>query len=77
MIGWLGALLLLIGFISALVLPHVTTKPWYLITNIFGAIGIIVNTYHAGAYPAAVFNMIWVTAAFIRLVIVLKPSQKT
>ena len=66
--GWIGALLLLTGFIWGLRNPDASKKNIYLIINIFGATGIIINTYNAGAYPAVLFNIIWATAALTTLV---------
>ena len=66
--GWIGALLLLTGFIWALRKPNVSRKNGYLALNIFGSLGIIINTYNAGAYPAVFFNVVWASAALVMLI---------
>lgn len=66
--GWLGAILLLFGFIWNLRNPGASKNNTYMVINILGAFGIIINTYSAGAYPAAFFNIIWASAALVSLV---------
>lgn len=66
--GWAGALLLLTGFIWVLKKPGVSRNKGYLLLNVFGSLGIIINTYNAGAYPAALFNVVWASAAIISII---------
>lgn len=54
--GWAGAALLLTGFIWGLRRTDVSCRPAYLLMNIAGALGIIINTYSVGAYPAMTFK---------------------
>ena len=66
--GWIGAIFLLTGFVWGIRCPGVTKNGTYLTINLLGAIGIIINTYSAGAYPAALFNAIWALAALVALI---------
>ncbi len=61
--GWSGAVLLLSGFIWGLCQAKANQRTTYLLINIIGALGIIINTYSTGAYPAMSFNIIWMLVA--------------
>ena len=59
-IGWTGALLILVayGLLSAGKLHG--RSPLYQWMNIFGAAGFVVNSGWNGAYPSAALNVVWI-----------------
>jgi hypothetical protein len=58
-IGWMGALLVLIayGALSAHKLSSRSSAYQWL--NIGGSIGLVINTLWNGAFPSAAVNLIW------------------
>lgn len=61
--GWVGMILILIAFYlvsNKKVEPN--SKPYQLM-NLFGAIGIVINTYFNQAWPAMMLNVVWALIA--------------
>ncbi|WP_423602827.1 CBU_0592 family membrane protein [Sphingomonas sp. MS122] len=59
-IGWAGAVLVLgaYGLVSAKRLEGDSVA--YQLMNVFGAVGMLINTYVRGALPSAAVNLIWI-----------------
>lgn len=72
--GWLGAVLILLAYflVSTKKLPP-TSKNFQLL-NLFGAIGIVINSLYYKAFPSAGLNIVWTLIAIYGLV---KAFRKT
>jgi len=57
--GWIGALILLAGFIWGVRIPGIRDQYAYLIINFTGAVGIVINAAANRAYPVVAFNAVW------------------
>ncbi len=67
-VGWAGAVLILIAY-GLLNSGRVTAKsPSYQWMNVVGASGFIVNSGWNGAWPSAILNVIWVGIGAVALV---------
>jgi len=66
--GWIGALLLLVGFIWGVRVPGIRNQYAYLIINVVGSIGILINAAANGAYPVVVFNTVWAGYALYEMI---------
>lgn len=66
--GWIGALLLLVGFIWGVRAPGVRDRYAYLIINFAGAVGILINALANGAYPVVAFNTVWAGYALYEMI---------
>ncbi|HXH00199.1 MAG TPA: hypothetical protein VNI79_07285 [Sphingomicrobium sp.] len=66
--GWIGAVLILLGYglLSAGKLD--AKSPAYQWLNVVGAIGFIANSSWNGAWPSAALNVIWVGIGVVALV---------
>ena len=66
--GWIGAILILLGYglLSAGKLD--AKSPAYQWLNVVGAIGFILNSAWNGAWPSAALNVIWVGIGIFALV---------
>jgi len=76
-IGWLGALLILIayGLISFKKIEGDSLK--YQLLNVFGSIFLIVNTYYYGAIPSTLVNIIWAIIAVFAIVTIKRNYGKS
>ncbi|HZV07245.1 MAG TPA: hypothetical protein VE999_19335 [Gemmataceae bacterium] len=68
LIGWSGAILLLIAYALVSVKYVGGTSVGYQLLNIVGAVLLIVNSSYYGAYPSAILNLIWAAIAFIAII---------
>jgi len=68
LIGWLGAILLLVGFalISFGLLPAQSQS--YMAINIIGSVCIIINSAYKKDYPPAALNVVWAAIALIAVI---------
>lgn len=66
-IGWIGAILVLYAYIMVSLNKVKGDAFQFQAANIFGAICLIINTYHLRAYPSTVVNIIWVIVALFSL----------
>lgn len=66
--GWVGAFLLLVGFIWGIRIPRIRDQYAYLIINFTGAVGILINAAANGAYPVVAFNTVWAGYAFYEMI---------
>lgn len=66
-VGWAGALLILIAYalLSAGYL-HGRSRAYQLL-NLLGALGFIINSGWNGAWPSAALNAVWVVIATVTL----------
>ena len=62
-VGWIGAIALLIayGMVSARKIEGDSAT--YQLTNLVGALLLIINTLYYGAYPSAFLNGFWMAVA--------------
>ncbi|MBT5765234.1 MAG: hypothetical protein HOI58_00095 [Kordiimonadaceae bacterium] len=75
-IGWIGALSLLCGYL--LVLLNIThgKSVLYQLLNVIGSIGFIINSYYFGAMPSVGLNLIWLLIGTITIGKTFKNSRK-
>jgi len=73
--GWIGASALLIayGLISAGRMTADERK--YQGLNVFGCVGLIVNSTWYGAYPSAALNIIWIAIAGIAFAKIIRKRE--
>ncbi len=67
-LGWYGAIALLLGF--GLISFHFldANNPWYQLLNLTGGAGIVIVSLSRKAYPPAFLNTIWSVIALIALI---------
>ncbi len=58
--GWIGTTLILFAYLLISTNKVTGTSKLYQIMNIFGSIGLIVNTHVQRAIPSMTLNIIWV-----------------
>ena len=58
-IGWTGMVLILLAYFLITVKKLNSESKTYQGMNLFGAIGIVINSTTNGAYPSAGLNIIW------------------
>jgi drug/metabolite transporter (DMT)-like permease len=75
-IGWIGALLILIGYglISFKKIEGNSLK--FQLLNIFGSVFLAVNTYYYGAIPSTLVNVIWAIIAVFAIFAIVKSYGK-
>lgn len=66
-IGWLGAILLLVAFILNLSGKMLATSTMYLILNLIGSALLLYNAYENEAYPFVTVNSFWVIFSTYKL----------
>jgi len=66
--GWIGALLLLIGFIWGVRVPGGRDQYRYLIINFVGAVGIVINAAAERVHPVVAFNIVWAGYALYEMI---------
>ena len=66
-IGWLGAVGVLVAYAAVSTRRVSGTACSYQVMNAGGSIGLLVNTLYYGAYPSTVVNAIWLGIAFYAL----------
>jgi len=75
-IGWIGALLILIGYglISFKKIEGNSLK--FQLLNIFGSVFLAINTYYYGAIPSTLVNVIWAIIAVVAIVAIIRKYAK-
>jgi hypothetical protein len=63
-IGWTGMALVLLAYLLITSRRLGSESTLYQATNLFGAIGLIINAFVNGAYPSAGLNIAWSFIAF-------------
>ena len=58
-LGWMGAVLVLVAYLLVSVGGRPGTSPAYLWLNAIGAAFFVLNTWWHGAIPSMVLNIIW------------------
>ena len=58
-IGWTGAILILLAYFLVSTKRVLPKSRFYHSLNLLGALGIVVNSYAQGAFPAAGLNVVW------------------
>jgi hypothetical protein len=72
-LGWLGSLLLIFGYLFVSRKKVEPDSFIYHFLNITGSLLLIINTFYYGAFPSTAVNIIWV---FIGLFYILKSAKK-
>jgi hypothetical protein len=67
-IGWIGAILILLAYFLVSTKKLSPTAKGFQLLNLFGAIGIVVNSLHYRAFPSAGLNAAWTLIAIYGLV---------
>lgn len=66
--GWIGMVLIL-GAYFLISRKMVDSQSYtYHLVNLFGAIGLIINTYYQEAWPVVALNTVWVAIAVSTLI---------
>jgi hypothetical protein len=65
--GWVGASLILGGYLLLSMGKVTGTSPLYQGMNVVGAAGFIINGWWHGAIPSAVLNVIWMIIGGVAL----------
>lgn len=58
-IGWIGAFLLLLGYFLIQTKRVGHDNQWYIILNIVGSFGLMINAGYHRAYPSTITNLLW------------------
>lgn len=66
-LGWIASVLIVGAYAFNLRGTLSAKDPRYIWSNIIGGIFFVVNTYHHGAYPSALVNVVWVIIALTAL----------
>lgn len=72
--GWVGMILILVAYflVSS---ERVSGESYIQLLNLFGALGIIWNTFEQKAWPAMTLNIAWVVIAIMIILSVNKSSS--
>ncbi len=75
-IGWIGAVLILIGYglISFKKIEGNSLK--FQLLNIFGSVFLAINTYYYGAIPSTLVNVIWAIIAVVAIFAIIRKYAK-
>ena len=65
--GWVGAILILLGYLLVTTGKLTGTSPLYQWINVLGAAGFIVNGWWHDALPSTVLNVIWMLIGGVAL----------
>lgn len=68
-VGWIGAIFVLLAYAGIASNRLQLHSKIYLLLNLFGSIGILINAYHYRAYPSALLNVAWGAVALYGLFI--------
>lgn len=68
LIGWVGAGLLLSAFFYLTIFKKKGDNLFYLLGNLFGSIGLLINAWYGDAFPFVLVNSFWVVITVISLV---------
>lgn len=66
-VGWTGTILILLAYLLVSTKRITSDSKEYQLLNLFGAIGIIVNSLYHGAIPSVGLNIIWFLIALFAL----------
>ena len=67
-LGWIGVFLILVAYIGNILGYLSPSTISYLLLNILGSIGILIEAWHKKDLPASALNIIWALIALIQLV---------
>jgi hypothetical protein len=65
--GWLGVAVLLLAYALVSTKRMAGDDVWYQALNIAGAVLLVINSSHYGAYPSVVVNVVWIGIAIYAL----------
>ncbi|WP_109829637.1 CBU_0592 family membrane protein [Reichenbachiella versicolor] len=66
-IGWLGAIILLLGFALNLFNKINTESTFYILSNLIGSFLLLYNAFQNNAYPFVTVNFVWVIFSAYKL----------
>jgi hypothetical protein len=58
-VGWIGTFLVVCAYFLVSNKKVSSTSSVYQLMNLFGAIGVGINVYYAGAWPSVALQVIW------------------
>ncbi len=67
-LGWVGAGLLLSAFFYLTIFKKQGDNLFYLLGNLFGSIGLLINAWYNDAFPFVLVNSFWVVITVISLI---------
>lgn len=76
-IGWGGALLILLSYLLLSAGRLQGRSPLYQWMNLVGALGFVVNSGYNGAWPSAVLNVVWMLIGSVTLLRLWRASSST
>ncbi len=68
LIGWVGAGLLLSAFFYLTIFKKQGDNLFYLLGNLFGSIGLLLNAWYNDAFPFVLVNSFWVVITVTSLI---------
>lgn len=74
--GWIGTILILAAYFLVSSRKIKPTSPVYQLLNLFGALGVLLNTFANKAWPAVSLQIAWSLIALVSLVLILKGRRK-
>ncbi|HEX8931891.1 MAG TPA: hypothetical protein VF810_01925 [Patescibacteria group bacterium] len=72
-IGWIGTISILLAYFLVSIKKLNANSKEFQLLNLFGSLGIIVNTWYHKAIPSVVLNAVWLLIAIYAL---LKTARK-
>jgi hypothetical protein len=66
-VGWIGAILILLAYFLVSTKKLAPTSRGFQLLNLFGAVGIVINSLHYRAFPSAGLNAAWTLIAIYGL----------
>jgi len=67
-IGWLGMILILLAYLLLSIKKINSSSFAYHLLNLFGGIGIVINTLYTKSWPAMTLNIIWAIIAIFSII---------
>ena len=77
MVGWLGAGLILLGYLLVTAEKLTGRSPAFQWMNLLGAAGFVINGAWHGAVPSASLNIVWMAIAAFALVRIWRIRKRT
>lgn len=66
-IGWVGALLIIIAYLLVSFGYVAATNLWYQVINLVGAVGIVLSSYRKKDMQPVVLNIFWILISLLAI----------